>query len=82
MTDDNLDDVQKAKKLYCPMCDKEYEGNPAEPHDCLIVGTSKHAGVLMKDFNIIWNAAIDAAAEHVDLSLPPINGDSIRKLKK
>lgn len=30
----------------------------------------------------IWNAAIEAAAKHVDLSLPPINGDGIRKLKK
>lgn len=65
---------------YCPMCDTVYD----EPHECGVDKQSEsvgitHCGVLMKDFNIIWNAAIEAAAELVG---PDKLQAEIRKLKK
>lgn len=52
---------------------------------CDSVGKQEHCGVLMKDFNIIWNVAIEAAAKVVpayeDHNMNDIRA-TIRSLKK
>jgi hypothetical protein len=64
MNDDSLSDTQQNG----PRSDKVWASNNYE----------QHAGVLMKDFNIIWNAAIEAAASIAEIN----SAADIRKLKK
>lgn len=65
---------------YCPRCDTVW----ASPGKCRCEEIKEHAGVLMKDFNIIWNEAIEAAAKEIEskshICLPLII--RVRGLKK
>ena len=62
-----MSQTKKASNLkldggYCPLCDTVW----ASPGKCKCEPIIEHAGVLMKDFNIIWNAAIEAALYEID----------------
>lgn len=61
---------------YCDKCDSVILGDTE--HDCLI---PKQAGVKMKDFDIIWNTAIEAAAKKAQGAAYDVSNE-IRKLKK